>query len=155
MKLITEPSKILFMFIASGAIATSAIAGPCGGAKPEKVARYKTPQMVTFVNTTINFLNSEEKPNRRHLNVLEKCQRIFNSGKATAKGMDAKNLKTCRNLSNMGLYNTKNIAINTSEDQIKNSEKSASIKIVNKKKINKIVETDNTNTLKDSNLLLF
>ena len=155
MKLITEPSKILFMFIASGAIATSAIAGPCGGAKPEKVARYKTPQMVTFVDSTIDFLNSDKNANQRHLNVLQKCQRIFNSGQSTAKGMDAKNLKTCKNLFTRGGYNLQKVAIKVPENQLENREQLTAIKKGSKKKAEKIVEIDNSTSTNKSDLLLF
>tara|TARA_A100001388_G_C28676925_1_gene454427 strand:- start:296 stop:763 length:468 start_codon:yes stop_codon:yes gene_type:complete len=155
MKIVKETSKLIFMFFASGAIAGNAIAGPCGGAKPAKVARYKTPQMVTFVNSTIDFLNSEENANQRHLMVLQKCQRIFNSGQSTAKGMDAKSLKTCKNLSNRGGYNLQKVAIKVPEDQIKNVEQLTAIKEISKKKAEKVVKKDNLTTTNNSELLLF
>ena len=155
MSVVNKTSKFILMFLASGAITGNAIAGPCGGAKPAKVARYKTPQMVTFVNSTIDFLNSDENPNQRHLNVLQKCQRIFNSGQATAKGMDAKNLKTCKNLLTRGGYNLQKVAIKLPEDQLENREQLTAIKKVSKKKAEKIVEKDNSTSTNDSDLLLF
>ena len=157
MSLVNNTSKFILIFLASGAITGNAIAGPCGGAKPEKVARYKTPQMVTFVNSTIDFLNSDNNQNQRHLNVLQKCQKIFNSGKATAKGMDAKNLKTCRNLMTRGGYDLQKVAIKISEDQITSREQSIVTKNLSKKETDKFVETVNPTTIKtnDSDLLLF
>ncbi len=155
MRTVKETSKIIFMFFASGAIASNAIAGPCGGAKPAKVARYKTPEMVTFVNSTIDFLNSEENSNQRHLNVLQKCQRIFNSGQSTAKGMDAKNLKTCKNLLTRGGYDLQKVAIKVPEDQIKNVEQLTAIREVSKKKAEKTIKKDNSTTTNNSDLLLF
>ena len=155
MSVINKTSKLILMFLASGAISGNAIAGPCGGAKPAKVARYKTTQMVTFVNSTIDFLNSDENANKRHLSVLQKCQRIFNSGQATAKGMDAKNLKTCKNLLTRGEYNLQKVAIKVSEDQLENREQLTAIKKVSKKKAEKIVETGNSTSTNNSDLLLF
>ena len=155
MSVLNKSSRLILMFLASGAISGNAIAGPCGGAKPTNVARYKTPQMVTFVNSTIDFLNSDKNPNQRHLNVLQKCQRIFNSGQATAKGMDAKNLKTCKNLLTRGGYNLQKVAIKVPEDQLKNREQLTAIKKFSKKKAEKIVEIDNSTSTNSSDLLLF
>ena len=155
MSVINKTSKLILIFLASGAISGNAIAGPCGGAKPAKVARYKTTQMVTFVNSTIDFLNSDENANKRHLSVLQKCQRIFNSGQATAKGMDAKNLKTCKNLLTRGGYDLQKVAIKVPEDQIKNVEQLTAIREVSKKKAEKTIKKDNSTTTNNSDLLLF
>ena len=109
------------LLITSGVLASSAIAGPCGGGgtKPEKVAKYKTPQMVVFVNSTIDLLNSSESSNKRHLATLSKCQKIFSSGKKSARGIEARNLKTCKNLMTKGLYKVQNIAVKLPSDEIK------------------------------------
>ena len=150
---------------ASGALASSAIAGPCsgGGSKPEKVAKYKTPQMVVFVDSTIDILNSSESPNKRHLATLSKCQKIFSSDKKSARGIEVRNLKTCKNIMTQGLYETQNIAVKIPSDQIKindqkkpkknNIKKSVAIK--KNTKINQFVEKDNSVSENDSGLLLF
>ena len=155
------------LLITSGAIASSAIAGPCGGSgsKPEKIAKYKTPQMVTFVNSTINLLNTSESPNKRHLATLSKCQKIFSSGKTQAKGMEARNLKTCKNYMTKGLYEVQNIAVNLPSDDLKldeqkqpknNSKKqTVAIKKNTKNKTNQFVEKDDSVSKNDSGLMLF
>jgi hypothetical protein len=164
MKLLKKASKLFILFITSGALASSAIAGPCK-AKAEKVAKYKTPQMVSFVNTTINLLNSSESPNQRHLATLSKCQKIFTSGKKQAKGMEARNLKSCKNYMTKGLYEVQNIAIKLPSDEIKLDEqkqpkkifqkKTISIKENTKNKTTQFVEKDNSVSNNDSDLMLF
>ena len=158
MNLINKSIKTLSLIIASGVITSTALAGPCGGggAKPEKVARYKTPQMLAFVNSTIDYLNSKEDPNKRHLKVLNSCFKTFNSGKKSAKGMEAKNLKACKNLMKIDEYDVQKIASNLSEDQIKsNSETPVALKKEIKYKTEKITKKSNSNTESDSSLLLF
>ena len=105
--------------IASGVITSSALAGPCGGgaSKPEKVARQKTPQMLAFVDSTIDYLNSKEGSNKRHLKVLKSCLRTLNSGKTSVKGYEAKNLKSCKNFMKIDEYDLQKIASTLSEDQ--------------------------------------
>ena len=154
------------LMITSGALASSAIAGPCsgGGSKPEKVAKYKTPQMVVFVNSTIDLLNSSESPNKRHLATLSKCQKIFSSGKKSARGIETRNLKTCKALMNKGLYEVQNIAVKLPSDEIKlndqkqpkkNVKPSVAIKKNTKNKTNQFVEKDNSVSKNDSGLMLF
>ena len=165
MKLLIKTSKLFILLITSGALASSAIAGGSCKAKPEKVAKYKTPQMVTFVNSTINLLNTSESPNKRHLATLSKCQKIFSSGKTQAKGMEARNLKTCKNYMTKGLYEVQNIAVNLQSDDLKldeqkqpknNSKKqTVAIKKNTKNKTNQFVEKDDSVSKNDSGLMLF
>ena len=88
-----------------------------GSSNPEKVARYKTPQMLAFVDSTLNYLNSKEGSNKRHLKVLNSCLRTFNSGKTSVKGNEAKNLKSCRNFMKIDEYDLQKISSILSEDQ--------------------------------------
>ena len=165
MKLLLNTSKLFFLLITSGALASSAIAGGSCKAKAEKVAKYKTPQMVTFVNSTINLLNSSENPNQRHLSTLSKCQKIFSSGKKQAKGMEARNLKTCKNYMTKGLYEVQNIAVNQPSDDLKLDEQkqpnknfkkqTVAIKKNTKNKTNQFVDEDNSVSKNDSGLMLF
>ena len=167
MKLLIKTSKLFMLLITSGALASSAIAGPCGGggSKPEKVAKFKTPQMVAYVNSTINLLNSSESPNQRHLATLSKCQKIFSSGKKSARGMETRNLKTCKNYMTKGLYDVQNIAVKLPSDEIKLDEQkqpkknykkqTVAIKKNTKNKTNQFVEKDNSVSKNDSGLMLF
>ena len=154
MNLINKSTKFFALIVASGIITGSALAGPCGGgaSKPEKVARYKTPQMLAFVDATIDYLKSKEEPNNRHLKVLNSCFKTFNSNKKTAKGIEARNLKACINLMKMDKYNVQKIASNLSEEPIKNnSERPVALKKENQNNIKKIDST----TERESDLLLF
>ena len=119
MNLINKSTKLFTLIVTSGIITSSALAGPCGGgaSKPEKVARYKTPQMLAFVDSTMNYLNSKEGSNKRHLKVLNSCLRTFNSSKTSVKGNEAKNLKACKNLMKIDEYDIQKIASTLSEDQ--------------------------------------
>ena len=115
--------------VASGIITSSALAGSCDGgpskggsskgssSNSENVARYKTPQMLAFVDSTIDYLNSKEGSNKRHLKVLKSCLRTFNSGKTFVKGNEAKNLKFCKNFMKIDEYDLQKIASTLSEDQ--------------------------------------
>ncbi len=105
MKLIKEPFKLIFPLIASGTFSSTAIAGGEGSlGKPMQLFRFKTPQMVLYINSTISLLDSQENPNKRHINVLQKCQKILSSGKKLIRGMEIKTLKTCASYMNSGLY---------------------------------------------------
>ena len=119
MNLINKSTKLFTLVVASGIITSSALAGSCGGgvSKTEKVARYKTPQMLAFVDSTMNYLNSKEGSNKRHLKVLNSCLKTFNSGKTSVKGYEAKNLKSCKNFMKMDEYDLQKIASTLSEDQ--------------------------------------
>ena len=119
MNLINKSTKLFTLIVASGIITSSALAGPCGGgaSKPEKVARYKPPQMLAFIDSTIDYWNSKEGSNKRHLKVLKSCLRTFNSGKTFVKGNEAKNLKFCKNFMKIDEYDLQKIASTLSEDQ--------------------------------------
>ena len=159
MYLINKISKLFTLLIASSFFAGSAIAGGgCGGggSKPEKVAKYKTPQMIVFVNSTIDYLNSIDDSNQRHLKVLKNCQNTFNSGKNSARGMEAKNLKTCKNLMNRGGYEVQEIAGNLSKDQItKNNSGPLALKKATKNQTKKMNKTIDSTPESNSDLLLF
>ena len=109
MELIKQISKSFLPLIASGALASSAIAAGEGSfGKPMQIFRFKTPKMVLIVDSTISLLNSSEKPNQRHLAVLLRCQKIFSSGKTLIRGMEIKTLKTCKRYMTSGLYEIQN-----------------------------------------------
>ena len=109
LKLIKNISKLFLPLIASGGLAISAIASEGSLGKPMQIFRFKTPQMVLYVNSTISLLNSEENPNKRHLKNLVKCQRIFSSGKKLIRGMEIKTLKACKSYKDSGFYQTSSI----------------------------------------------
>ena len=156
MNLINKSTKLFSLILASGIITSSALAGPCGGSKPEKVARYKTPQMLAFVDSTMNYLNSKEGSNKRHLKVLNSCLKTFNSGKTSVKGIEAKNLKSCKNLMKIDEYDFQKIASTLSEDQLKNNGKSPiALKKETKNKTEKVTKTIDSTTERESDLLLF
>ena len=157
MNLINKSTKLFTLILASGIITSSALAGPCGGgSKPEKVARYKTPQMLAFVDSTMNYLNSKEGSNKRHLKVLNSCLKTFNSGKTSVKGIEAKNLKSCKNLMKIDEYDFQKIASTLSEDQLKNNGKSPiALKKETKNKTESVTKTIDSTTERESDLLLF
>ena len=112
--------------------------------------------MLAFVDSTIGYLNSKEDPNKRHLKVLNSCFKTFNSGKKTAKGIEAKNLKACRNMMKMDEYDLQKIASSLSENQIKNnSESPLALKKETEIKTKKVIKTIDSTTERDSSLLLF
>ena len=167
MNLIHRTSRIFTLLIAAGVFSSSAIAGPCGGggSKPEKVAKYKTPQMVVFVDKTIDLLNSGDSPNKKHLATLSKCQKIFSSGKKSVRGLEIRKLKACKNFMTKGLYEVKNIAAKLPFDEIKlndqklpknnNKNQTVVIKKNTKNKTNYSVEKDNSASKNESGLMLF
>ena len=153
------------LFIAAGAFTCSAMAGPCKKSKPENISKYKTTEMVKFIDSTIYNLNSSQNPNKRHLASLSKCQKILSSSKKQVKGIEAKNLKLCMALKNKGIYNTTKVALKVPSDEIKFSDqkqprniiKNQSIAIKKDTKVttNKSVEKENSLSKKNSGLLLF
>ena len=159
MNLINKSTKLFTLIVASGIITSSALAGPCGGggsSKPEKVARYKTPQMLAFVDSTMNYLNSKEGSNKRHLKVLNSCLSTFNSGKTSVKGKEAKNLKSCRNFMKIDEYDLQKIANTLSEDQLKNNiESPIALKKESKNKTERVTKTIDSTTERESDLLLY
>ena len=158
MNLFNNPLKLFTLLITSVIFAGSALAGGgCGGSKSksEKVAKFKTPQMIVFVNSTIDYLNNKEDSNQRHLKVLKNCQKTFDSSKNSVKGMEAKNLKTCKNLMSRGEYTVQEIARKLPKDQINNNN---SIPLISKEVTeNKIKNnnSNNSNTENNSDLMLF
>ena len=106
MKLIKKISNLFLPLIASGALVNFAIASEGSLGKPMKVFRFKTPQMVSYVNSSISLLKSEENPNKRHLKNLLTCQKIFSSGKKSVRGMEIKILKACKSYKASGFYQT-------------------------------------------------
>ena len=169
MNLINISSRFFTLLLVSGVFASSAMAGGgCGGgggSKPEKVAKYKTPKMVVFVDKTIDLLNSSESPNKGHLATLSKCQTIFSSGRKTVRGMDIRKLKSCKNFMTKGLYEVQNIAIKSPSDEIKlndqkqlkniNRNQSVVINKNTKNKNNQFVEKDPSVSKDDTGLMLF
>ena len=109
MKLIKKISKLFLPLIATGGLASSSIASEGSLGKPVQLFRFKTPEMVLYVNSTVSLLNNEENPNKRHLKNLLTCQKIFTSGKNSVRGMDIKTLKVCKSYMNRGLYQTSTI----------------------------------------------
>ena len=106
MKLIKKISNLFLPLIASGALVNLAIASEGSLGKPMKVFRFKTPQMVSYVNSTVSLLKSEENPNKRHLKNLLTCQEIFSTGKKSVRGMEIKILKACKSYKDAGFYQT-------------------------------------------------
>ena len=104
MILIKKISNLFLPLIASGALVNSAIASEGSLGKPMKVFRFKTPEMVSYVNSTISLLNSEENPNKRHLKNLLTCQKIFSSGKKSVRGLEIRILKACKSYKDSGFY---------------------------------------------------
>ena len=158
MNLKNKSTKLFTLIVASGIITSSALAGPCGGgaSKPEKVARYKTPQMLAFVDSTIDYLKSKEGSNKRHLKVLKSCLSTFNSGKKSVKGNEAKNLKSCRNFMKIDEYDFQKIASTLSEDRLKiNSESPIALKEEIKNKTERVTKTIDSTTERESDLLLY
>ena len=109
MELIKNISKLFLPLIASGGIAISAIASEGSLGKPMQIFRFKTPQMVLYVNSTVSLLNSQENPNKRHLKNLKTCQKLFSSGKNLIRGMEIKTLKICKSYMTTGLYQKSSI----------------------------------------------
>ena len=77
------------------------------GKRQEKLDKYKTPQLVYFVDTVLDYLEKNQDINPRHLTLLQKCQITLNSNKKRLIGMEVVNIKQCKNLSTTGIYNVK------------------------------------------------
>ena len=95
--------------IATGGLASSSIASEGSLGKPMQLFRFKTPQMVLYVDSTVSLLNNQEYPNKRHLKNLLTCQKLFSSGKNLVRGMEIKSLKVCKSYMTSGLYQTSSI----------------------------------------------
>lgn len=59
----------------------SAFAITGNGKRQEKLAKYKTPQLVNFVDAVVDYLEKNQDKNPRHLTLLKKCQITLNSNK--------------------------------------------------------------------------
>ena len=109
LKLIKIIYKLFLPLIATGGLAPSVMASEGSMGKPMQLFRFKTPEMVSYVESTVSLLNSEENPNKRHLNNLLKCQKLFSGSKKLVRGMEIKTLKVCRSYMDKGLYQTSSI----------------------------------------------
>ena len=124
------------MFLAASTLFNSAIAITGNGKRQEKLAKYKTPQLVYFVDTVVAYLEKNKDINPRHLTLLKKCQSTLNSNKKRLIGMEVVNIKACKNLSTSGIYNVKYTDLNTTRinvlvdnnEKIKNPENQISIR---------------------------
>ncbi len=119
-----RPFNYLFLII-TASIFINPVHGSYGGEgtknKAEKITKFKTQKLTNYVNLTVNFLNSTEKINQRHLILFTNCQKLLNGSKKTVKGKDKKNLVSCNNLMNRGTYFYEtNLLTKDSSQQIKN-----------------------------------
>ena len=144
-------SKLFLPLIATGGLASSSIASEGSLGKPVQMFRFKTPEMVKYINSTVSLLDKQEKPNQRHLKNLRTCQRLFSSGKNAVRGMEIKTLKICRAYMNNGLYQTSTVSVLENElEKLKqvikeNKDNQNSNKIVNNQKSNKKENNQNSN----------
>ena len=126
----------------------SAFAITGNGKRQEKLAKYKTPQLVNFVDAVVDYLEKNQDKNPRHLTLLKKCQITLNSNKKRLIGIEVVNIKQCRNLSTSGIYNVKSVDLNSSrinilvdnKVKIQDSEKQISIKKNNQSSLNQIAK---------------
>ena len=88
------------------------------GKRQEKLDKYKTPQLVYFVDTVLDYLEKNRSINPRHLTLLKKCQNTLNSNKKRLIGMEVVNIKQCKNLSTAGIYNVKYTNVNSNRINI-------------------------------------
>ena len=110
--------KLFALFLTASTLFNSAIAITGNGKRQEKLSKYKTPQLVYFVNTVLDYLEKNKDINPRHLTLLKKCQGTLNSKKVRLIGMEVVNIKQCRNLSTSGIYNVKYNDLNSNRINI-------------------------------------
>ena len=110
LKLIKIIYKLFLPLIATGGLAPSVMASEGSMGKPMQLFRFKTPEMVSYVESTVSLLNSEENPNKRHLNNLLKCQKLFSGSKKLVRGMEIKTLKACKSYKDLGFYQTSSVS---------------------------------------------
>ena len=120
--------KLFVLFLTASTLFNSAIAVTGNGKRQEKLDKYKTPQLVYFVDTVLNYLEKNQDLNPRHLTLLRKCQTTLNSNKKRLIGIEVVNIKKCKNLSTSGIYNVKYTDVNSNRinifdnnEKIKNS----------------------------------
>ena len=107
MKLIKDTLNSLIILLAAGTLINTSVLGYGGEGtknKAEKISKFKTQELINYVNLTIYYLYSAENKNERHVILFKSCQKLLNSNKKTVKGKDKKNLTSCTNLMNMGTY---------------------------------------------------
>ena len=110
--------KLFVLFLTASTLFNSAIAVTGNGKRQEKLDKYKTPQLVYFVDTVLNYLEKNQDLNPRHLTLLRKCQTTLNSNKKRLIGIEVVNIKKCRNLSTSGIYNVKYNDLNSNRINI-------------------------------------
>ena len=117
--------KLFVLFLTASTLFNSAIAVTGNGKRQEKLDKYKTPQLVYFVDTVLNYLEKNQDLNPRHLTLLKKCQTTLNSNKKRLIGIEVVNIKKCKNLSTAGIYNVKYTDVNSNRINIlgENNEK--------------------------------
>jgi len=128
--------KLFVLFLTVSTLFNSAIAVTGNGKRQEKLAKYKKPQLVYFVDTVVDYLEKNKDVNPRHLTLLKKCQSTLNSNKKRLIGMEVVNIKACKNLSTSGIYNVKYTDLNSTRinvlvdnnEKIKNPENQISIR---------------------------
>ena len=125
MKLMKRNIKKYLVFLLTLASLTNPIFAGYGGEgtkdKAEKISKFRTQELINYVNLTIYYLYSAENRNERHVILFKSCQKLLNSNKKTVKGKDKKNLTSCTNLMNMGTY--KNVSSNVNPNSTENSTK--------------------------------
>ena len=110
--------KLFALLVTASTLFNSAIAMTGNGKRQEKLDKYKTPQLVYFVDTVLDYLEKNKEINPRHLTLLKKCQITLNSNKKRLIGMEVVNIKQCKNLSTAGIYNVKYTNVNSNRINI-------------------------------------
>ena len=110
--------RLFILILTASTFFNSAIAITGNGKRQEKLAKYKTPQLVYFVNTVVDYLEKNQDKNPRHLTLLKKCKTTLDSNKKRLIGIEVVNIKQCKNLSTSGLYNVKQVALNSNSVNI-------------------------------------
>ena len=113
-------NKYLFFLVTLASLTNPIFAGYGGDGtknKAEKISKYRTQELINYVNLSIYHLYSTENKNERHVILFKSCQKLLNSNKKTVKGKDKKNLISCTNLMNMGTY--KNASSNGNSNSTK------------------------------------
>ena len=118
MKLIRKRNnkKYLFLLLALISLTNPIFAGYGGEGtkdKAEKISKFRTQELINYVNLTIYYLYSAENRNERHVILFKSCQKLLNSNKKTVKGKDKKNLTSCTNLMKMGTYTNVSSNVNS------------------------------------------
>ena len=110
--------KLFVLLLTASTLFDSAIAVTGNGKRQEKLSKYKTPELVYFVDTVVDYLEKNKDINPRHLTLLKKCQITLNSKKVRLIGMEVVNIKQCKNLSTAGIYNVKYTGLNSNRINI-------------------------------------